>query len=78
MFKSVFDGEGKLFAWVSANVSLGGVHILVQKIKPELDALLVVLQIVVASGAAWHIIQKFVEAYKAKKNETAKSNSPGA
>lgn len=52
------SGDGKILAAVASNVTLNGLTLFIQKALPVLSFILVVLQIVAAVYAVYHIFKK--------------------
>lgn len=51
-------GDGKIFALVGGNITFNGVSLFIAKVMPALSFILVVLQIIAALYAVYHIFKK--------------------
>jgi len=51
-------GDGKLLAAIGSNITLNGVSLFIAKVLPVLSFILVVLQIIAALYAVYHIFRK--------------------
>jgi hypothetical protein len=76
-FRELFQGEGKLMGLLSVNVSLEGVHKLMDAVQPTLSVLLILVQLAVAGITLRHLILKMLGRRRDKKetesNEEAES-----
>jgi hypothetical protein len=75
MSREVFQGEAKFFGFLGANISLGGVHAFIQKVQPELNMALTVVQIVVGLFTIVHVVKKWITTHKTKNAPPGPSSS---
>jgi uncharacterized membrane protein YidH (DUF202 family) len=79
--KQLIEGEFPLGTLTVANISLVAVSSFLHRIKPELDAALTVVQIVVGIITVIHVVKKWVQTRRAKNEKTPlppSSTVPGA
>jgi len=66
-FRELIQGEGKLMGLLSINVSLEGVHKIMDAVQPTLSVILIITQLAVAGITLRHLILKMLGRHRDKK-----------